>query len=532
MKTCGRFGTALLTLGLMWPGAVLADFDLTILHTNDFHSRIEPINRFDSTCGEEDNAAGKCFGGAARLATLIAERRAAAGPSLLLDGGDPFQGSLFYTHYKGAAAAEIMNALGYDAMAVGNHEFDDGPEVLRNFMDAVAFPVLMANADVSREPALADVFTPSTILEVDGEAIGLIGLTPQNNDELASPGPNITFTDPVAAVQREVERFQAEGINKIIVLSHSGLGVDVDLASKVPGVDVIIGGHSHTLLANNTDAAAGPYPTWVEAPDGNRTAIIQAYAYGKYLGELTVRFDENGVVTQATGDPLLVDGTIAENLELKQRVAVLAEPLEEIRNTIVAVTETPIGADRDACRSRECEMGTLVADAMLDRVKDQGIQIAIQNGGGLRAAIDAGEITMGDILTVLPFQNTLSTFQMSGAGVLAALENGVSQVEGGAGRFPQVAGMTYAFDASQPAGSRVSEVQVKVGDSWQPLDPDKVYGVVTNNYMRAGGDGYAVLAEQAIDPYDYGPGLEEVVADYLASSNGYTPYTDGRIVVR
>ena len=128
---------------------------LTILHTNDFHSRIEPINAYDSACPPEDNAAGTCFGGSARLVTTIRAARAAAPHSLLVDGGDQFQGSLFYTRYKGQAAAEMMNALGYDAMTVGNHEFDDGPEVLRGFMDAVGFPVLMSNADVSAEPALA-----------------------------------------------------------------------------------------------------------------------------------------------------------------------------------------------------------------------------------------------------------------------------------------------------------------------------------------------------------------------------------------
>ena len=221
---------------------------------------------------------------------------------------------------------------------------------------------------------------------------------------------------------------------------------------------------------------------------------------------------------------------MAEDDAVKARLVELAAPLEEIRSKVVASTEVPIGGDRAVCRAGACEMGVLVADAMLDRVKSQGVDIAITNGGGLRASIDAGEITMGEVLTVLPFQNTLSTFRLSGADVVAALENGVSQVEKGAGRFPQVAGLKFTFDAKAPVGARISDVMVADGKGgWVPLDPEGLYGVVSNNYMRSGGDGYAVLATDAIDPYDYGPPLDQVVADYLAAHAPYTPYTDDRI---
>tara|TARA_R110000744_G_scaffold36037_2_gene83314 strand:- start:2205 stop:2723 length:519 start_codon:yes stop_codon:yes gene_type:complete len=172
-------------------------------------------------------------------------------------------------------------------------------------------------------------------------------------------------------------------------------------------------------------------------------------------------------------------------------------------------------------------MGSLIADAMLERVKDQGIEIAIQNGGGIRASIDAGPVTMGEVLTVLPFQNTLSTFQVTGATVVEALENGVSQVEEGAGRFAQVAGMTYAFDASKPAGERVSDVMV----GGAPIDPEKVYGVVSNNYVRNGGDGYKMFIN-AENAYDFGPDVADVTAEYLAAKGPFTPVTDGRITVK
>ena len=194
-----------------------ADTNLTILHTNDFHSRVEPISKFDSPCSSEDNAEGKCFGGYARLTTAVAEARKRNPDALLVDGGDQFQGSLFYTYYKGKVAAEMMNALQYDGMTVGNHEFDDGPEVLRGFMDSVNFPVLMSNADVSKEPSLANKLMKSTIVEKGGEKYGLIGLTPQDTNEIASPGKFVVFTDPVPAVQAEVDALTAEGIDLSLI---------------------------------------------------------------------------------------------------------------------------------------------------------------------------------------------------------------------------------------------------------------------------------------------------------------------------
>jgi len=516
-----RFLTATAALALT-TGMASADYTLTILHTNDFHARFEPISKYDGPCSAEDNTEGKCFGGSARLMSAISQARGRTNNAILVDGGDQFQGTLFYTYYKGSLTAEMMNKMGYDAMTVGNHEFDDGPEVLAGFMDAVNFPVLMSNADVSAEPLLADKIAKSTVIERGGEKLGLIGLTPQDTDELASPGDNITFTDPVAAVQGEVDALTAQGVNKIIVLSHSGYGVDQKVAAGTTGVDVIVGGHSNTLLSNKSDRAAGPYPTMV-----GQTAIVQAYAYGKFLGELNVTFDDAGNIKEAAGEPLIMDASVTQDAGTVARIADAAGPLEEIRNKVVTSINEPLGGDRAVCRARECSMGTLIADAMLARVADQGIQVAIQNGGGIRASIDAGEVTMGEVLTVLPFQNTLSTFEVTGATLLAALENGVSQVEDGGGRFPQVAGMTYAFDASQPAGSRVSDVMI----AGAALDMSKTYGVVSNNYVRNGGDGYDMF-KSAANAYDFGPDLADVTAEYLAENAPYAPKTDGRITVK
>jgi 5'-nucleotidase len=228
------------------------------------------------------------------------------------------------------------------------------------------------------------------------------------------------------------------------------------------------------------------------------------------------------------GEPIVMDGAVAEDEATKGRIAELAVPLDEIRNKIVAETAEAIEGSRDVCRVMECSMGNLVADAMLDRVKEQGIQVAIANGGGLRASIDAGEVTMGEVLTVLPFQNTLATFQVTGQTLVDALENGVSQVEDGGGRFPQVAGLTFVWDASKEPGSRIVSVEVMEDGAWGEIDRAKTYGVVSNNFVRNGGDGYAMFVD-AMNVYDFGPDLADVTAEYMAKTGPYQPYTDGRI---
>ena len=506
----------------MTAGMASADYSLTILHTNDFHARFEPISKYDSGCGEEDNLEGKCFGGSARLVTALAEARARTNNAILVDGGDQFQGTLFYTYYKGKLAAEMMNKLGYDGMTVGNHEFDDGPEVLAGFMDAVDFPVLMSNADVSGEPLLAGKLAKSAVIERGGEKIGLIGLTPENTDELSSPGDNVIFSDSIQAVQGEVDRLTDMGVNKIIVLSHAGYFMDQTVAANTTGVDVIVGGHTNTLLSNTDENADGPYPTMV-----NNVPILSAYAYGKFLGELNVTFDDDGNVTEAVGEPILIDGEVAEDAETKARIAEAAVPLEEIRTKVVAESGSTIEGDRSVCRVMECEMGNLVADAMLDRVADQGVVIAIANSGGLRASIDAGPVTMGEVYTVLPFQNTLSTFEVTGDTLIAALENGVSEIADVAGRFPQVAGMTFTVDPAAEVGARISEVMI----GGAAIDLAATYEVVSNNYVRGGGDGYKMFRDAA-NAYDFGPDVAEVLAEYMAENGAYTAYTDGRITVK
>ncbi|WP_404402595.1 bifunctional metallophosphatase/5'-nucleotidase [Pelagibacterium halotolerans] len=524
-----------LTLGMASTAAAQSEgeFTLNILHINDLHSRIESINAYDSTCGEEDEAAGECFGGIARVKTAIDTRRDAlteAGENVIvLDAGDQYQGSLFYTTYKGEEVVEFMNMIGFDAMAVGNHEFDDGPEGLAVLLDGLDFPIISGNIDVTEDEVLAGRVPGALVLEIGGEQVGIVSVLAEDTDETSSPGDGVRFIQAEDYLKGAVEGLEAAGINKIIALTHMGVTRDIDIASAVPGIDVIVGGHSHTLFSNTEDAEYS-YPFMVENPEGAEVPIVQAYAYSKYLGELEVTFDADGNVVSATGDPLLLDASIEPDAEAAARVAELKAPLEELMQQVVGTATEEIDGSRDTCRIQECEMGNLVADAILDRVADQGVQLVIQNGGGLRASIDEGEITMGEVITVLPFQNTLATFELNGAGIREALENGVSDWENGAGRFPQVAGLRYTWDRNAPVGERIVSVEVMQNGEWAPLEDDTVYKVATNNYMRGGGDGYAMFEGDDKNAYDYGPGLEIVLADYIADLGGeYTPYLDGRI---
>nr|WP_272212723.1 bifunctional metallophosphatase/5'-nucleotidase [Marinicella sp. W31]MDC2878634.1 bifunctional metallophosphatase/5'-nucleotidase [Marinicella sp. W31] len=515
-------------------GSALADFDIEILHNNDFHSRFDPINKYDSSCPAEDDAAGECFGGAARLLTAINETRAALEADgknvILLNAGDNFQGSLFYTFYKGEMEGEFMNMLGYDAMTVGNHEFDDSEDGLKTFLDIVTFPVVTANVKTNADSTVKGMIEPSIVLDIDGEKVGIIGAVTNDTPEIASPGKNIDITVDVDAITTEVEKLQGEGVNKIIALTHVGYPRDLAAIAVIPGVDVVVGGHSHTLLSNTDEDAAGPYPTMVDNPDGYQVPVVQANQYGKYLGDLSVVFNDDGVVTSAKGDPILLDASFTPDENVTSWIAEKAEPLEELKMEEVGESSALIVGDRDVCRTEECPMGNLVADAMLERVADQGISIAIQNGGGVRASIDPGVVTMGEVLTVLPFQNTIATFQLKGSDLVAALENGLSQIEDGGGRYPQVSGLKYTYDASKAPGSRVVSVEVETGeDEFAPIELDTVYGIVTNNYVRGGGDGYAVFAENGMNAYDFGPNLEEAVAEYLGMNSPYIPYVDGRI---
>jgi len=493
-------GFALVTLVILGSLPALSDeLRLTVLHTNDVHSR---------------------------LAGAIQSIRAEGGHVALLDAGDQFQGSLFFTYYNGQAAAQVMNRLGYDAMAVGNHEFDGGPQTLACFAERIDFPLLASNMDASADRHLAGRVAPWTVLEFGAERIGVIGLITEETPSISSPGPVIQFSDLTQSLKAAVAELEGMGIDKIIALGHVGYWRDMALARAVDGVDIIVGGHSHTYLSSTDPAATGPYPTLVTLPGGDTALIVQAYQWSRYLGRLDVSFDGAGRLSAWHGAPILMDNAIPEEPGVAALVTKLNEPLHEIRNEVVGAAAEALG--NDTCRIGECALGNLVADIMLWRTAGEGSEIAIANGGGIRAGLPAGSVTRGDVLQILPFGNTLATFGLSGRDVVKALETGLARP--GSGAFPHVAGLRYRWDPSRPAGSRVLRVEVRGADStYAPLADERIYRLVSNNFLRRGGDGYEVLRDNAIDAYDLGPVLADAAVAYLAAHSPIAPQREGRI---
>jgi len=514
-------------------------YELTILHTNDFHARVEEYQASGATC----TAGAVCLGGSARIKTVADEIRRTRPHVLLVDAGDQFQGTLYYGLFRSAVIAQMMNALGYDAMTVGNHEFDHGPAELGSLAEGVNFPIVSSNLDVSAEPSLAGKLVPTAILTRGGERIGIIGLTTPDTPIISSPGPNVVVRDVVSSAQTAVNELTAQGVNKIVALTHLGYQEDLALARTVTGIDVIVGGHSHTFTytpvapqrfgpptfpAFSPITPEGPYPTVVTAPDGNPVLVVTAYQWGTFLGRLEVLFDPQGVVAQYDGNPIFLGNAIAKDPTVEHLLRPFRGPVNALRNQVVAESKVDLPITEGGqliCRLGECLLGSLVADAMLWKTNAiianpaERYQIAIQNGGGLRAPIMAGKVSRGQILETLPFGNTIATMQLRGSDLLAALENGFSAYGGtaGTGRFPQVAGLRVIWNPAAPPGSRVMQVEVRQADgSYSPLDPNAVYRVVTNDFMRRGGDGYTVFRDRAINPYDFGPALDEALADYMA----------------
>ncbi|KAJ2906661.1 hypothetical protein GGI21_004010, partial [Coemansia aciculifera] len=285
---------ASLVLGLaaraMSAGLQSTSLSLRIIHTNDLHAHYSPFNKYGSDCSADDIVQGGCYGGAARLATTIDRLRRDHPNSLLLDAGDQAQGTLFYTIGKFNTTIKVMNWLKYDAMCIGNHEFDDGPSLLATFFSKLSFPAICANIDMTRNPRLAHVVKPYVVIEK--YQLGLIGYITNTTGSISSAGPTLSFTDPVPAVNRYVQELRQKGITRIIAVSHNGYHEDMDVAARTYGLDMIVGGHSHTYLALNASepGAGGAYPTAVTNLEGKMTYVVQAKAWGEYVGYVDVEF--------------------------------------------------------------------------------------------------------------------------------------------------------------------------------------------------------------------------------------------------
>lgn len=507
------------------------NWKLTVMHTNDTHAHLAEV---------------------ARRATLVKQIRAEEKDSLLLDAGDVFSGDLYFTKWFGLADLAFMNMMGYDAMTFGNHEFDQGTGALAEFVKKAQFPLVSSNIDFStnqdmlpllKSPTTLDAAAPKTttqagvypyvVLDVNGHQVGVFGLTTEDTAETSNGGKAVKFNDATASAAATVAAMEKEGLNIIIALSHLGYARDQKLALDVEGIDLIVGGHTHTKL----DAPE----IVVDDVHGTPTAIVQANEWGKFLGRVDVVFDSEGVVLtgpgQTTGHLIAVDPEqVTEDAKAKEVLAPYNEELEEMKKQPVGQAAAVLDGVRENVRSKETNLGNLIADGMLEKARQlKEADVALMNGGGIRAPIDEGEITMGELRTVMPFGNTLFVLDVTGQQLKDGLENGISGAKSDdlPGKFPQIAGMTFKWDPAQPEGGRVFDVQIKQGDAYVPLNLSATYRLATNSFVATGGDGYASFAEaieQGAYHEDLGYPDYEIFMEHVERLGGtVNPSVEGRI---
>lgn len=499
--------TAFLTLSTFCAYAQ-APLTVTILHTNDMHSRFEPVKQKDLL-----------LGGYARQVALLKQRFAADPNPLLLSAGDVFQGTLYFNTYLGLADAAFMNSEGYAAMALGNHEFDRGPATLRSFIDAARFPVLSANLDLSSDKELKDKVKPWTIVTVSGQRIGIIGAITEDLPVISSPGKEVKMRPLKASVQKAADELTAQGVNKIVLLTHIGYQQDQELAAQLRNVDVIVGGHSHTLLGKlpgaEGAAGGGSYPTVVKDADGREVPIVQAWNWGLVVGRLQVTFDAEGRATSWSGGPLPVDATIAPDPVSASWIAALSQPLAKVRDEVIGQADAQLAKGGGLGNS---PMGELIADAMLAATKGAGSEIALMNAGGVRAPLEKGPITFGQAIMVQPFNNTLVMLELTGEELDKALEWGARSNEGSGGLLYVSAGFRYTVDAAKPPGERVSAFF-----EGKPIQPGRTYKIVTNNFTASGGDGHEVLKNSPGRRLDTGKADVDALVEYIRARSPIAP---------
>lgn len=509
------------------------------MHSNDTHATLANI---------------------ARKVTAVKEVRAKKPNALLLDAGDVFSGTLYFNEFKGQADLAFMNLMKYDVMTFGNHEFDlgstpEGHQALVDFIKGSQFPFVSSNVDFSKDTKFIGLFTDlissepqngkiynGIIKEMNGEKVGIFGLTTAETKDISSPG-SIAFEDYITEAKKAVKAFEDKGVNKIIALTHIGYddnpAYDNDqiLAKSVEGIDVIVGGHSHTQLDKPVVVDKN-----IVGQAKDTTLIVQAYQYNDYLGTLDVTFNNKGVVVAHNGALLKV----ADYVEDAQALATLKpfkDKVEELSNTetgttaSIALDNPRTGGDntKPSVRKNETPLGNLITDGMLKKAKqyNNDVIMALQNGGGIRAGINQGPITVGEVITVLPFGNTLATMSLTGKELKEALEVSVGQYPAENGGFLHVSGAKVEFDSSKAKGQRIVKVSYMDGQGkYVGIQDNVTYTIATNAFTAKGGDGYDVFkkAYEEGRVTDLGLSDWENLAEHITSLGTVNPKVEGRVV--
>lgn len=477
--------------------------EVQILGLNETHGQLIPSKRD-----------GRFAGGAAALASYLAAEETENPRTLILDTGDFMQGPPISSYFQGASTVDVFNAVGVDAVAVGNHEFDWGMPALTERIGQANFPFLAANIVREGSGLPPEGIAPYTVFNLEGAEVGVVGLGNPDTKNVTLPAATsgLEFLDPAAsanAANAAVEELRGRKVETIVVIAHQGLetsttGPLVEIVERLSDeVDLVLGGH--IPLEFNTVISDIP--------------VVQPYGNTRGYADVVLTVDratKDVIDVQAETDPTWVDG-VPPDPQVQAIVERYQQELSAALSKVVGETRTSIVRNRVA----ESEMGNFVTDAMRAHVPE--VDFAFTNAGGLRADIDAGPITLEEVYTVLPFNNTLVLMDLTGAQVVQVLE------EGAASRYGtvQVSGLRWSYDDQAPFGSRVRSVTLPDGT---PIDPATTYRIATNNFMAAGGDQFTTLTG-GTNPVDTGTNLVDTVVAYLAANSPVDPLAEGRLTV-
>ncbi|HVF57259.1 MAG TPA: 5'-nucleotidase C-terminal domain-containing protein [Pyrinomonadaceae bacterium] len=468
---------------------------VTLLQVNDVY-QFMPVER-------------GAHGGLARLSTLRKQIASQSPHTIFLLSGDTISPSVESITYKGQQMIDAWNNIGLDFSVFGNHEFDFGPDVLRQRISESKFKWLGANVVETKTGKPFGDTPPFVVREFDGVKVGIFGIVLPETKTTSAPGPDVEFRDTCETARSIIPQMQAAGARAIVALTHLSMREDKQLARCAPGIDVIIGGHEHTLLQSSS---AG-------------TPIFKMTADARELGKIDLNINsKTGKVESIDWEIITVDNRIAEDPAFAAVTTKYSAKLVELAAR-VGSTDVALDARSATNRTEETNIADFIADAFRTTM---GADVALVNGGSIRAdsVISAGELTLRDVLSILPFGGNVAKIEVTGETLLRALEHGVSRSGPGAepGRFPQVSGMRYAFDASKPPGARISDVTV----AGRPLDTKKTYTLVTTEYVAKGGDQYEML-KGARDVTGAKMTDSEILRKAIAAAKTISPKTDGRI---
>ncbi|MBP8625634.1 MAG: 5'-nucleotidase C-terminal domain-containing protein [Syntrophorhabdales bacterium] len=476
--------------------AFCEEIELRVLYMNDFHGFAEE---------QKSDFKGKMVGGIAYLAGMV-DRLRKERQSIFLAAGDMIQGSNWANLFKGRPVIEVMNRMGFDAMVIGNHEFNFGVDILRQRISEASFPCLGANI-IGLEG-----IKPFVIKELKGVKIAITGLTTEETPIYTHPDnvKGLIFQPSSEVAERLVKKLR-DRADVIIILSHLGFHNDMILAQRVEGIDIIIGGHSHTKIEKPVSIG--------------KTIIVQAWEHGKVLGVLDLTLKDGKIRDFSGRLEDIVPSDKAKNNDVLKIVKRYKNRLKKVVSEKIGITEVDL--DGENGNKRETNFGNLVADIVRERAQSD---IAIINGGSIKIGIRKGWITMGQIYDALPFNNYIVSVKMKGKDIIEALRHGTNTREDNAGRFPQVSGISFIFSRVQGGGTIIKEVIFK----GRPIDPDGEYTVATTDFLMAGGDGYKVFRGH-INSHMFlyqepGRWIRDLVVDYIRDKKSINPVVEGRII--